>query len=103
MGRLRRLTGRGDWAGEMMWRWAKIFFLVMCVLVGCAAGWVHWRSYRVSGVGHYYGEKGWVGFYCAKGEMVVGIGREPVEAVVKHDYYERPVKKGRDEMDFEGM
>ena len=57
----------------------------------------------MSGVGHYYGEKGWAGFYCARGEVIVGIGREPVAAVVKHDYYARPVKKGRDEMNFEDM
>jgi hypothetical protein len=75
-----------------MWRWVKIFLLVMCVLVGCAAGWVHWRSYRVSSVGHYYGEKSWAGFDCARGKIVVGVGREGVAAVIKHDFYERPVK-----------
>src|SRR3954468_17011896 len=86
-----------------MWRWVKAFLLVMCVVVACAAGWVQWRSYRIRSVGHYYGEKGWAGFYCARGEVIVGIGREPVEAVVKRDYYQRPVTKRTEEMSFEGM
>jgi hypothetical protein len=86
-----------------MWRWVKILLLVACAMIAVAAGFVHWRSYRVSSVGHYYAEKGWAGIYCARGEVIVGIGREPVDAVVKHDYYERPVKKGKDDMDFEGM
>jgi hypothetical protein len=70
-------------------------------MVAVAAGWEHWRSYRVSSVGHYYGEKGWLGCYVARGRVVVGIGRERMEAVVKWDYWERPVRGVKDEVSFE--
>jgi hypothetical protein len=57
---------------------------------------VHWRSHRISSVGHWYGEKSWVGVYCARGRIVIGIGRERIASVIKHDYYERPVKAKRE-------
>jgi len=84
-----------------MWQWLRISLVVLCAMVGIAAGWVHWRSYRVSSVGHWYGEKSWVGIYCARGRIVVGVGRERIEAVVKHDFYERPVKPRGNEVEFD--
>jgi hypothetical protein len=71
-------------------------------MVALAAAFVHWRSHRISSVGHWYGEKSWAGIYCARGKIVVGIGREALEAIVKHDFYERPVKTKKEEFDFEG-
>jgi hypothetical protein len=86
----------------MMWRWFKASLLVLCAMIGIAAGWVHWRSHRISSVGHWYGEKSWAGIYCARGKIVVGIGREAVQAVIKHDFHERPVKAKESDFDFEG-
>jgi hypothetical protein len=83
-----------------MWRWLKISLLVICALVALVAGWVHWRSYRVSSVGHSYGEKSWVGVYCARGRMVVGVGREKIDSAIKHDFYERPVKANQADVEF---
>ncbi|HEV8607452.1 MAG TPA: hypothetical protein VGQ99_19105 [Tepidisphaeraceae bacterium] len=84
-----------------MWRWVKIFLLLICAMVVVAAGFVHWRSYRVSSVGHYYGAKSWLGIYCARGRLVVAVGKEAVQTVIKRDYYERPVKKDTKDMAFE--
>jgi len=84
-----------------MWPWLRISLVVLCGLFAIAAGFVHWRSYRVSSVGHWYGEKSWLGIYCARGKIVVGIGREAVGAVIKHDFYERPVKAGRNDIPFD--
>jgi hypothetical protein len=85
----------------MVWRWFKASLLVLCAMMGIAAGWIHWRSHRISSVGHWYGEKSWVGIYCARGRIELGIGREAVQAVIKHDFYERPLKTKKDEFDFE--
>lgn len=74
-----------------MWKWLRISLLVLCALIAGAAGFVHWRSYRVSSVGHWYGEKSWLGIYCSRGRLIVGVGREGVGAVITHDFYERPV------------
>ena len=71
-------------------------------MMGIAAGWVHWRSHRISSVGHWYGEKSWAGIHCARGKIVVGIGREAMNAVIKYDFHERPLKAKQDEFDFEG-
>ncbi len=76
-------------------------FLLLCAMIALAAGWVHWRSYRVSGVGHWYGEKSWIGVYCSRGRIVVGVGREAVQSLIKHDYYERPVKTRSAEVEFD--
>ena len=84
-----------------MWRWFKKSLLVICAILAIAAGWVHWRSYRISSVAHWYGEKSWVGIYCSQGRIVVGVGRERIESLIKHDYYERPVKARRDDADFD--
>ena len=84
-----------------MWRWVKRIVLVICAMIAIAAGLVHWRSHRISSVGHWYGEKSWVGIYCARGRIVIGIGRERIDAVVKHDFYERPVKAKRAEIEFD--
>src|SRR5262245_31409259 len=83
-----------------MLRWLKRILLVICAAIALAAGFLHWRSHRISSVGHWYGEKSWLGVYCARGRLIIGIGREPVGAVIKHDYYERPVKANRPEMEF---
>jgi hypothetical protein len=85
----------------MMWRWLRISLLVLCGAIALGGGFVHWRSHRVSSVGHWYGEKSWVGIYCSRGRMVVGIGREHIAAVVKHDYYERPIKPRADHVQFD--
>ncbi|HEV8293668.1 MAG TPA: hypothetical protein VGP94_17165 [Tepidisphaeraceae bacterium] len=84
-----------------MWQWMRIVLVVLCAMIGIAAGWVHCRSYRLSSVGHWYGEKSWVGIYCARGKIVVGIGRERIDAVIKHDFYERPVKAPGNEVEFD--
>jgi hypothetical protein len=86
----------------MKWRWFKAVLLVLCAMMGIAAGWIHWRSHRISSVGHWYGEKSWAGIYCARGKIELGIGREAVDAAIKHDFYERPVKAKATEFDFEG-
>jgi len=83
-----------------MWRWLRISLLALSATIAIAAGWVHWRSYRISSVGHWYGEKSWVGVYCARGRIVVGVGRERIESLIKHDYHERPVKANRSEVEF---
>jgi hypothetical protein len=85
----------------MMWRWLRISLLVLCAIIAIAAGFEHWRSYRISSVGHIYGEKSWVGVYCARGRIIVGVGREGVSAVISHDFYERPVKQRSTEPDFD--
>ena len=74
--------------------------LVFFAMIAIAAGWVHWRSHRISSVGHWYGEKSWVGIYCARGRIVIGIGREKIDSVITHDYHERPVKK-KPEIEFD--
>lgn len=84
-----------------MWRWPKRILLVLCAAVALAAAFVQWRSHRINSIGHWYGEKSWVGVYCSRGRLVVGIGREHIQAVVKHDYYERPVKPRADEVQFD--
>ncbi len=75
-----------------MWKWLRISILVLCGLFAIAAGLVHWRSYRVSSVGHWYGEESWLGIYCSRGKVVIGVGRQKIDSLVKHDFYERPVK-----------
>src|SRR6185436_16207890 len=84
-----------------MFKWFKRILLVVCAIVALAAGWVHWRSHRISSVGHWYGEKSWVGIYCARGRIVVGVGRERIDAVIKHDFHERPLKSNRNEVEFD--
>ena len=69
-------------------------------MIALAAGFVQWRSHHISSVGHWYGEKSWVGIYCARGKIVVGVGRERIDAAIKHDFYERPVKPNRSEVEF---
>jgi len=81
-------------------RWVKRFLLGLCTMLALAAGFEHWRSYRISSVGHWYGENSWVGVYCARGKIVIGIGRERIASVIKHDYYERPLKLNRSEVEF---
>src|SRR5688572_16325336 len=83
-----------------MWRLVKSWLVGVCALVAIAAGWVHWRSHRVSSVGHYYGEKGWLGFYSAEGKLVVGVGREKVDSLIKWDFHERPIRKRRIDWDY---
>jgi hypothetical protein len=83
-----------------MWRWLKTSLLAICMMLAFAAGFVQWRSYRISSVAHWYGEKSWAGVYCARGRIVVGLGREAVDAVIKHDFYERPVKPRKNEVEF---
>src|SRR5436305_5817154 len=76
----------------MMWRWLRISLLILCGLIAVAAAFVHWRSYRISSWGHWYGENTWLGIYCSRGKIQLGIGREKINSLIKHDYYERPVK-----------
>src|SRR3954467_6995858 len=83
-----------------MWRWLRISLLVLCAIIAIVAGWIHWRSYRISSVAHWYGEKSWVGAYCARGRLVIGIGRERIPSVITHDFYERPAKGTRNEVEF---
>ncbi len=83
-----------------MFKWFKRILLVMCAIIALAAGFEHWRSYRISSVGHWYGEKSWVGVYCARGRIVIGIGRERIDSVIKYDFYERPVKANRPDVEF---
>jgi hypothetical protein len=84
----------------VIWQWFKISLVAICALVALASGLLHWRSHRISSVGHRYGERSWAGIYCAKGKIVVGLGREAVDAAIKYDFYERPVKPGGNEIDF---
>jgi hypothetical protein len=79
-----------------MWRWIKNSLVVLCGIVAITAGWVHWRSHRISSVGHYYGEKGWLGFYSAEGRLVLAVGREKIDSLVKRDFHERPIKRALD-------
>ena len=79
-----------------MWRWTKISLVMLCAMLAIAAGWAHWRSHRISSVGHYYGEKGWLGFYSAEGKLVLAVGRERIESLVKRDFHERPIKRAID-------
>jgi hypothetical protein len=76
-------------------------FLLLCAIIAVVAGWIHWRSYRISRVGHWYGETSWVGIYCSRGEIVIGIGREKIASLIKHDYYERPVKARSQDVEFD--
>jgi hypothetical protein len=70
-------------------------------LIAIAAGIVHLRSHRVSTVAHWYGEKSWLGVYCCRGKLVIGIGRERIDSIIKHDFYERPVKTKTEEIQFD--
>jgi len=84
-----------------MWRWLRIGLLGLCVSIAIAAGLVHWRSYRVSSVGHWYGEESWLGIYCSRGKVVIGVGRQKIDSIVKHDFDERPVKARSHEVEFD--
>jgi len=84
-----------------MWKWLRISILVLCGLFAIAAGLVHWRSYHVSSVGHWYGEESWLGFNCSRGKVVIGIGRQRIDSIIKHDFYERPVKARSHEAEFD--
>src|SRR3954468_20669865 len=84
-----------------MWTSLRIASLVLCALIAIAAGFFHWRSHHISSVAHWYGEKSWVGVYCARGKIILGVGKDPVPAVIKHDFYERPVKPGRNDLEFD--
>src|SRR6266487_1743124 len=84
-----------------MWRWLRISLLGLSVSIAIAAGFVHWRSYRVSSVGHWYGEESWLGIYCSRGKIVIGVGRQRIDSLIKHDFYERPVKARSHEAEFD--
>jgi len=76
-------------------------FVVLCAIVAIAAGLLHWSSHRSSRVGHWYGDKSWVGVYCSRGQIVIGIGREKIDSVIKHDYYKRPVRARSQDVEFD--